>query len=251
MSRWPLERFLARARAARAPARTVLLQAAQVWSYAADAFSPIAFADFESWCAAHSGLSVRIVLSSALTHQLVADPALPLEDTEAVLAWARHQFVHYHGAAAQHWALAPWCDGPQRGAIALHALELDTLLQQAKRHRVDIQAIEPWWSVALRVATRRAPVLASFEPAELWLVEGVQLTRVLCADRRVQGIEQRWLDAADETALARLIAQLCDAEHPPWVLGCGLASDAGRPLVTARVLGALEERCPAPEWVVA
>lgn len=251
MSRWPLERVLARARAARAPARTVLLQATQVWSYAPDAFSPIAFADFEAWCAAHAGLSVRIVLSSALTHQLVADPALPLADTEAVLAWVRHQFVHYHGAHAEHWALAPWCDGPQRGAIALHALELHTLLQSAARHRVTIQAIEPWWSVALRLATRRAPVLASGEAAELWLVEGMQLTRVRCADRRVQGIEQRWLDAADEAALARLIAELCGSDNPPWVLGCGLASDAGRPLATARVLGALEERCPAPEWVAA
>lgn len=251
MSRWPLERALARARAARAPARTVLLQAAQAWSYAPDAFSPIAFVDFEAWCAAHAGSSVRVVLSSALTHQLVADPQLPLEDSEAVLAWARHQFVHYHGAAAQRWALAPWCDGPQRGAIALHALELDTLLQSAARHRVGIRAIEPWWSVALRVATRRAPVLASGEPAELWLVEGVRLTRVLCADRRVQGVEQRWLDAADEPALARLIAELCDPEHPPWVLGCGLASDAARPLVAARVLGGLEAGCPAPEWVAA
>jgi len=134
---------------------------------------------------------------------------------------------------------------------ALHALELDTLMQSAARHRVLIRAIEPWWSVALRVATTRAPVLASGEPAELWLVEGVQLTRVLCADRRVQGIEQRWLEAADEAALARLILQLCDADHPPWVLGCGLASDAGKPLVAARVLGGLEAGCPAPEWVAA
>ena len=251
MSRWPLEGALARARAAREPARTVLLQAAKVWGYAPDALAPIAYADFEAWCAAHAGLNVRIVLSSALTHQLVADPSLPVDDNEAVLAWARHQFVHYHGAAAQHWALAPWCDGAQRGAVALHALKPDELLQSAARHRVRIRAIEPWWSVALRVATGRALALASSEPAELWLVEGLQLTRVLCADRRVQGIEQHWLDSADEAALERLILQLCDSDRPPWVLGCGLAGDAARPLVAARVLGGLQAASLAPEWLAA
>jgi hypothetical protein len=230
---------------------TVLLQPAQVWSYAASGLPPTSFTNFEAWCAAHAGQSVRVVLASALTHQLVADPSLPLHDSEAVLAWARHQFVHYHGAPALHWPIAPWCHGPQRGAIALHALELEPLLQSASNHRVRIQAIEPWWSVALRTATRRAPLLAGAEPAELWLLEGVQLTRLRCAGYRVHGIEQRWLNAPDESSLAQLIAQLSAVHNPLWVLGCGLASGAANGLGAAQVLGALQAAWPEPEWVLA
>ncbi len=251
MSRSQLESLLARARSVRAPARTVLLQATQAWSYAADALKPVSFPDFEAWCAAHAGLSARVVLAGALTHQLVADPALPLNDSEAVLAWARHQFVHYHGAQAQRWSLSVWANGPHRGASALHGIELDTLLQSAARHRVRLRAIEPWWSVALRLASQRVPLLARGGSTELWLVEGLQLTRLRCADGRVLGIEQRWLDSADEAALAQLIEALCGSQNPPWVLGCALAHGALSTAPAARSLGSLQDACPAPEWVAA
>lgn len=235
---------------ARAPLRTVFLQADAAWSYAAaDDAAPHRFEPATLWVAAHADERVRLVLSGALTHQLVVnDAALPLADADAVVAWARHQFVHYHGAAAQHWAIAPWHQAGQRGASASHGLDVAATLRAAQEHAVKVQAVQPWWAMALRAATRDAPGLTVQGRAELWLVEALQATRVVCVAGRVASIEQHWLAAADEAALAAALATVGSDAATAHVLGYGLAPTAGRGLAAQR-LGGLCDAWPAARWV--
>ncbi len=229
-------------------AHTVFLGADAAWSYAAGGGTPQRH-EPAAWMEAHAGGNVRLVLSGALTHQLlVADPTLPLEDEAGLVAWARHQFVHYHGVAAQRWPMAPWMVGVQRGVSAAHGLDLERLLQSAAAQRVRLRAVQPWWAVALHAAAEPAPTLAMAAQAELWLVEGVQLTRVVCAAGAVALVEQHWLAQADAAGLAaRLGERPLDAPQP-WVLGYGL-DDTGIEALPLRCLGPLGGAAPAARWV--
>lgn len=241
----PLRRWLG----AREPTRTVFLSADAAWSGARGEAEAQRFGGHADWLAAHADGNVRLVLSGTLTHQLVVtDPTLPLEDNETLLAWARHQFVHYHGPAAEHWVLAPWLTQSQRGASAAHGVDLDTLLRNAEAQRVRLRAVQPWWAVALQAATLEAPTLALAERAELWLVEGAHVTRVRCTAGRLAQVEQHWLERADTRALAVLLAALGADGPPPWVLGYGLV-DAATDGLPARCLGTLGGEHPAPRWL--
>lgn len=231
----------------RLPLHTVFVQADGAWSHVPGQDTLRAHPAPVRWTEALAGSDVRLVLSGLLTHQLVVgDPALPLEDTESLLAWARHQFVHYHGAAAERWALAPWLTPTQRGASAAHGIDLDALQREAAAHGVRLRAVQPWWAVALQAAALQAPALLQEGPVELWIAEGVHVTRVVCAQRRIVQIEQHWLEHADAAGLAMLAAALAP-RHPAWVLGYGLG---GTDLPDGlHGLGAVDGACPAPCWL--
>ncbi|WP_341893281.1 hypothetical protein [Variovorax sp. YR752] len=234
---------------AREPVLTLFLQEHAAWGYAPGDQTARRYASSDAWLLDHAGCRLRLVLSTALTHQLVVnDPALPLEDMEALLAWARHQFVHYHGAAAQHWPVSAWLNGEQRGASAVHGIDLDALVRRAGASGVQVRSVQPWWAVALQAATLQAPTLALAEAAELWIVEGARVTRVRCGRGRVRQIEQHWLVQPEPAELATLIAGAGVPAQSCWLLGYGL-----RPgdvdVHGVRVLGALHEEHPAPHWL--
>ena len=241
----PLRRQVARL-LGRSPSRTVFVRDDGWFSYAPGEAQPRRFAAWADWCAEHAGANVRLVVSGALTHQLIAAEDLPLDDEDSVEQWARHQLRHYHGAAAARWPVAPWSSAGQRGASALHGLDLASMLACAERLNVNVRAVQPWWSVALRAAARRAPALDLAARAELWLVEGSQATRVACAAGRVHQIDQRWLDEPSLPALNRALAEL--SSDAPWVLGYGIESAPGG-TPHGRTLGVLNGIAPAAEWL--
>lgn len=249
--RWP-------ALAGRDSVRTVFLQPDAAWSYARDEAAPTRIVPVADWTGVHAGGNVRLVLSGALTYQLVvSDPELPLEDVDALQSWARHQFVHYHGPAAQRWPLAPWLQGTQRGASSVHGIDLDAMLQRAREQRIRLRAVQPWWAVALKAAEDQAPPLSLAERAELWLVEALQVTRVVCEQGRVLQIEQHWLERADAPALGSLLAALAGPEAGgklaegrtlPWVVGYGLAPE-GLEALPVRWLGLPTGDSPPARWI--
>ena len=259
MSRWPADSNPSRAE--HAPSRrwlrlpgheatcTLFLQSDAVWRFKRGSDDVQRFSPASEWAAAHAGGNVRLVLSDTLTHQLVvSDPALPIEDADALLAWARHQFVHYHGPAALQWPVSTWLKGPQRGASAAHGIDLDALVRSAAAKGVRLRAVQPWWAVALQAATLEAPTLELAEHAELWLVEALQVTRVVCVQGRVQQIEQHWLERADATALAALMAERSPTGRVLWTLGYGL-SEGGFEALPARRLGTLTGERPSARWI--
>jgi hypothetical protein len=234
---------------AREPVRTLFVQEKAAWSYERAANAPQRIAPLPELPTALAGFNVRLVLSGTLTHQLVvSDPALPIQDTEAMLAWARHQFVHYHGPAAQRWPLAAWQNRAQRGVSAAHGIDLDALLRAAESQRVHLRAVQPWWAVALQAATLEAPTLALAERAELWLVEGPQVTRLVCGSGRLLQIERHWLEQANVTALGALVADHGGDTTARWLLGYGI-DETGIGELPLRRLGSLGADHPLARWV--
>lgn len=231
--------------------RTLFVQADRCWSFAPDPLvPPEPFADVAAFFEAHAGASVRIVLSSALTHQLaLGEVRLPLNDEQAVADWARHQFVHYHGSVAQSWPLSAWSIGGQRGAAVLHGLDLAQMQRSAREHQVRLRAIQPWWSLALRAASKHAPALEHAAQAELWVVESELVTRIDTRAGHVRAIEQRWLDAATDEALARRMAELGVAHAVGHVLGYGLTTVSSG--LAWRSLGLHAAPHPSAQWLAA
>lgn len=213
--------------------------------------TPRRFDSVSAWCGEHAGTDARLVLSGRLTHHVVIqDQALPLHDELEIGGYARHQLVHYHGGAAQHWPLAVWNDGLQRGTCALHGLDLSALMHEAARCGVRLRCIEPAWAAALRFALRRDPSLADPARAAVALVEGTHVGWLVCERGVLISIRQRVLDAPTQAALAALLDDLRheDGELPSvHVLGFGIAADA---LPGTHLLGTLRATHPALEWLV-
>jgi hypothetical protein len=259
---WPLK-----LPATRAPVHTLFVAPGQAWhlmdGHVVDGHpgAPHAAAPFEQgadWCRAHAGQSLRVVVSGHLMHHLcVGNPALPLHSEEDVATWARHQWLHYHGAVAQQWPLAVWCEGDERGASALHGLDLPALQQAAQAHQVSLRAVDPWWSVALRAVAAQRPAWGQTGRATLWLVEGALCTVVQVAAGRVQGLGTRWLEEASPAGLTRLLMGepggasdgASDGETllpGDLVLGYGLVGDETLPPpLRAAALGRLDGQYPA------
>ncbi|WP_457356096.1 PilN domain-containing protein [Roseateles sp. P5_D6] len=101
-------------------------------------------ADFADWCAAHPGARVELFVGAERMHSLLVPEDLPLADEAALLGYARLQFTHYFGPAAQHWPLAAW----PRGACALADGSLAELQATAAAHRVRIVSLRPSWTLA-------------------------------------------------------------------------------------------------------
>ena len=100
--------------------------------------------DFATWCAAHAGARVQLLAGPDRMHSLLVPEDLPLADDAALLGYARLQFTHYFGPAAQHWPLAAW----PRGACALTEGDPVELQATAAAHRVRLMSLRPSWTLA-------------------------------------------------------------------------------------------------------
>lgn len=177
---------------------------------------------FDAWCAAHAGARARLWLSAWWVVDVLVDAALPLHHDAELLAHARALLQHYHGDAAAPWPLAAWQAGASRGVSALHGQNLDALRTSAARHGVVLQAVQPWWARALRLALDHEPTLAREPAAQLLLVEGRLVTRLDLRRGSLAGLQQRRLREATPAALQHWLA-----EEPVALqrcLGYGLAT---------------------------
>jgi Tfp pilus assembly protein PilN len=105
--------------------------------------------DFASWCAAHPGAQIDLFAGAQRLHTLLAPADLPLANRDALLGWARLQFSHYFGPAAQAWPMTSWVRGSERGVCALAEPDgLARLQATATEHRVRIRSLRPSWTLA-------------------------------------------------------------------------------------------------------
>jgi len=140
---------------------------------------------------------VHLVVAGSLAHSwALVNADLPLASRAELTAYARHQFQHFHGPAAAAWPLAVWAQGRCHAACALHGIDLQQLHAQARAHDVLVLSLQPWWSVALRVACRIRPQWARRPRQALVLVDASVATWVLCHQGAVQSVSQRRLGAA-------------------------------------------------------
>ncbi|WP_273599362.1 hypothetical protein [Roseateles albus] len=197
-----------------------------LWSYE-NARAGQRWPDFEQWCAAHPRQQVRIWVGGAWVHNVSVPADMPLADTQAVRAYARLQFVHYFGAAAQAWPLAVWSQGTQRNAVALQeqaGLSLNALTSAALTHGVRILSVRPAWSHALAQAAATDSVWAQAESSGLGLLEGRMLSWLSLARGKVVDVQQRYLDQGDAPELQSLLQRLQPASgnsHAPKLMGWG------------------------------
>ncbi|PTT76776.1 hypothetical protein DBR42_26375, partial [Pelomonas sp. HMWF004] len=103
-----------------------------------------AWPDFAAWCAAHPGKRVALFVGPQCMHSLRVPDDLPLPDDAALLGYARLQFTHYFGAAAQQWPLA----AAGRVACALSEGQVAALQATALSHRVRLVSLQPSWTLA-------------------------------------------------------------------------------------------------------
>lgn len=134
-----------------------------------------AWPDFAAWCAAHAGARAELLVGAERLHSLLVPADLPLADEAALLGYARLQFTHYFGPAAQQWPLAAW-DG---GACALTDGDLQTT---AATHRVRITSLRPSWA------------LAPAQDGDTAVVDGSMLTWLRRRDGRLVELQQRHID---------------------------------------------------------
>lgn len=202
-------------------------------------------AGFEAWCQAHPGQACHLVLSAWWVHELVLDPALPLADDRARLAYARGLLRHYHGDAAAHWPLAAWQAAGRHGVSALHGLDLAALQALAGQAGVALRSVRPWWSLALARALWQAPPLARAASSRLLVVDGRLVSQLDLVHGALDTLRLRQLDQATPQALQALRpdepATLCCA------LGHGL-STGGAALGGVTLLGPLHGPVPDALW---
>lgn len=213
--------------------------------------------DFESWCAAHPGQQLRIWVGGAWVHNVSVPADMPLADAQAVKAYARLQFVHYFGAAAQDWPLALWQPGSgpaagQRHAVALQeqgGLSLAALSQTAQRYRVRILSLRPAWSHALAIAATLDQAWARAESSGLALLEGRMLSWLSLSKGQLVEVQQRYLDQADSQELQALMQGLQPAtgsSHAPKLMGWG---PQGTRWDVSDELGALHDSPQTAHWL--
>lgn len=149
-----------------------------------------AWPDFAAWCAAHAGARVELLAGPDRMHSLLVPDDLPLADEAALLGYARLQFTHYFGPAAQHWPLAAW----ERGACALTD-DLAALRAAAAAQRVRITSLRPSWA------------LAAATDGDAAILDGGMLTWLRRQDGRLVELQQRHADAEllQELKAARIV----------------------------------------------
>lgn len=238
----------------RQPCRVVYADARGVQSWPHGPTAPIeAHADIAAWCAANEGTDARLCVSGHLLHNLLADPTLALDSEDAVRRYARQQFVHYHGAPARDWPLAPWVNATGAGACALHSLDLAGLRTTAARHAVRLRSVVPAWSAGLTSLSAARPSFARTGRRALAVVEGPSLTWLVVDTARIVRLQQRFLDAPQVAALAelldRLLAETDDLVEPPFVIGWGLQGADAAALPAAQLLAPLGGRAAAMRWL--
>lgn len=226
-----------------------------VWSYGLDQpHAPIRHDTLDDWCAAHPQCNAYLVVSGHATHELVVkDDTLPLPDEAAVIAWAAQQFVGRHGTVAHDWPVAPWRAAGRRGATAVHGLDLRAAEETARLNSVRLRAVQSWWPLAAAATHRQLPGVTAMSRWQLFIVEGMLLTRVISSMEAVVDVEQRWLEQPTLPALRALLQSLLphEAAAPALMLGYGIA-DAHAAALTGlpvQVLGAIDGACPAYSWI--
>lgn len=137
-----------------------------------------AWPDFAAWCAAHAGARVELLLGAERAHSLLVPADLPLADEAALLGYARLQFTHYFGPAAQQWPLASW----QRCACALADGDLAALQATAAAQRVRIVSLRPSWT------------LAPAQDGDAVVVDGDMLTWLRRQQGHLADLQQRHVD---------------------------------------------------------
>lgn len=177
---------------------------------------------FAAWCEANPGRSCALWLAPALLHELVCDEGLPLADDAAALEWARPLLLHYHGDAAAAWPLAAWQQGRRRGVSALHGLRLDAVRETARRHRVALARVAPWWSHVLPLALARHAELRE-AAARLLLLDGARMAVLELQRGVLAGLQLRHLDAATPRALTDWCAEQGAGTIATVAVGWGLA----------------------------
>jgi hypothetical protein len=241
------------------PQHTLFVHSQGVWAWTTrhdgvEPMPPSVHENVDAWCAAHEGADARIVVSNHLVHSLLVDAALPLDDNEALHTHARQQLFHYHGTPARHWPLAVWSDSRQRGACALHALDLDAVRRIAAAHEVHLRSVMPAWSVGLRNVDRQCPDFGESGRSALALVEAALVTWLVVDGGRVLQLQQRFADAAEVGALARLLRALMADSAPlaalPTVIGWGMDAAGDAASLPARVIGSLSGDSPSARWVL-
>ncbi|MDT7838951.1 hypothetical protein [Aquabacterium sp. OR-4] len=222
-----------------------------VWQ-AAEPGQAVRWDGLEAWCAAHPGARARLWLSAWWVLDMLIDGALPLHDDAAVLAYVRPLLQHYHGDAAAPWPLAAWQAGAARGVSALHGQPLAELQATAARHGVQLQAVQPWWARAMRLALAQEPSLLREPAAQLVMVEGRLVTRLDLRRGSLVGLQQRRLPQATPGALQAWLAN--EPVAVQRCLGYGLDVQAGASHPALPLLGGAAGRAtlsgdhPPPAW---
>lgn len=102
-----------------------------------------AWPDLAAWCAEHPRRRLALLVGAERLHSLHLAADLPLTSDEARRRYARLQFEHYFGPAAQHWPLATHPDA----ACALTEDDPAELLSTAAAHRVQLVSLRPSWTL--------------------------------------------------------------------------------------------------------
>jgi len=246
------------------PAHTVLVDATGLWVWPAGGGSAQRQESLAAWLSAHPGERLRVrVGTELLRHLVIGDDAPPLPDDASRAAYARHQFVHHHGSAAQDWPLALWSYGAEHGAVALQGLDLASLRAEALRQRVRWLDLRPWWACMRADAALRVPELHRLPEAGLVVVEPRRACCLRLRRGRLVSLQARPIESTTWAGLAEMLREDAiesaagrAAEPPPtWVAGYGLGGlggvggpDAGRP-DWLRPLGNVTQQLPSFEGV--
>ncbi|WP_457423978.1 hypothetical protein [Roseateles sp. P5_E7] len=133
---------------------------------------------FSDWCAAHAGARVALLAGPDRMHSLLVPEDLPVADETALLGYARLQFTHYFGPAAQQWLLTAW----PRGACAWADGDLAALHTTAATHRVRIVSLRPSWAAA------------PAKDGDWAVIDGGLLTWLRRRDGRLVELQERHVD---------------------------------------------------------
>jgi hypothetical protein len=158
---------------------------------------------FEDWCRAHEGAACHLVVPSHLLHELSFESGLPLHSDVERRAYARQQFSHYFGAAAQRWPLALRLDG----ASALHGVDWIALQARAKAHRVRFVGAQPYWAALIRHLKAVDRDWGNLPTAALAWVDGALCSWIVLEGGRVRSIRQLRLRDASASAIDEALPQ--------------------------------------------
>ncbi len=194
---------------------------------------------FDTWCRAHPGASVRLLLAGGLTHQVMEPaPVVPTiwarlrgRSTAAQGLRAAQDWAQHYGPEAHAWPLATWSGSGLDGCCALHGAQLATLQRSAQPYGVRLCAAVPLWAALLPWADAKQPQwwcagAAKAPFAALAVVEDTLLTWVQCNSSGVQAVLQRRLSVPTPEALAQKIQTLRLPQQRVLVVGFGLDADA-------------------------
>lgn len=119
---------------------------------------------FEAWAAQHEGAAVELSLSSQSLLMLADDAAA---DAQALRERAIERWTHYldlpAGSFDEDWLVQTTLDrarAPVSVACALSRSFHEALRQVARRHGLNVVAIQPWWAEGLQQAWRALPALS-------------------------------------------------------------------------------------------